>query len=423
MTSALPSLQGSNAGRFNNVAPWIPAAGKVQSDPLDNVGTCVKHTGDRPDTPERVMPFRKSRQEVGRSVQPRGKAGDPGPPDVRFGKRNTYDDNALLLIQPDTRCVFLQKQQALSEQIYHTTRNEPLGTRRVTGQTPEKVNDPKTRFGKVTKTSENSKAVIYPYQNEDDEEEAKNHHKYCRTHNSYHAGEQKKRDYHWAKGINPKEHRFGYVEQSEVNGVKGAMSYGGETGTAIVQKTMEDFKDITRDTLGKPKNHGFGNERTIDRNFTFGKKNTSDDWGVRECMVGNLADTDMNDPKLGVSTRPGFRNVTHSSEDAERAFGIPSVRIDKKRPTYRKVTDNNNYGDDCNALSLICPSKYASKNVHEEDFLQPILKEDMYHLAQKSCFGLEDDEFDEAWALASTYTQNGSVSIETFRRAVEALDL
>eukprot|EP01059_Diplonema_ambulator_P000204 TRINITY_DN10175_c0_g1_i2.p1 TRINITY_DN10175_c0_g1~~TRINITY_DN10175_c0_g1_i2.p1 ORF type:complete len:424 (+),score=99.14 TRINITY_DN10175_c0_g1_i2:436-1707(+) len=420
-TSSLPTLQGSNAGKYHNVAPWIPAAGKVQSDPLDTVGTCVKH-GDRPDTPPHVAPFRKSRQEVGRTVIPHGKARDQGPPDVRFGRRNTQGDNALALIQPDTRGVFLQRQQELSEQIYHTVKNEPLGARRVTGSAPEKANDPKNRFGRITKTSENSKSVIYPFQDEDEEEETKNHQKYCKTHNSYHAGEQKKRDYKWAKGIDPKEHRFGFVEQSEVDGVKGCMSYGRDTGTVIVKKTVEDFKDVTKDCLGRPKNHGFGDERKIDKNFTFGKKNTSDEWGVRECIVGTTTDqknAELADPSLGIATRPGYRNDTTT----DHSFGVPTVRSDKKRPAYRKVTDNNNYGDDCNALSLICPSKYASMNVHEEDFLQPILKEDMYMIATKAGFGLDGDEFEEAWKLAETYTTDGTVSIETFRRAVERLDL
>ena len=359
MTAALPALNTTKTLR--NVAPAIPAAGKAKNNPLDTVGTCVKYENERPPTPPNVMPYRKSRQEVGRCVIHHGKSRDTPPPDVRFGRRNIYDDNAVSLIRSnETIGDFARKCLEIKEGVYATVHSEPLGKSSRRNKTVK--DDKETCYGRTTMASENSKAVIYPNEERDEETEENNHKKYCRTHNSYRPGEQKKRSYDWQeKGIDPNEYRFGYVVPSERGGVSQAMTYGRDTKTVLVKKTVEDFKDVHADDLGKPRNHGFGDQRNLSPKFTFGKKNTADEWGVRECMAGNINPEDMEDKTLGKATRPGYRNDTETV-----SFGMPSVRVDIRRPGARKVTDNNNYGDDCNAYNLLCPSKYAVNNVHEE---------------------------------------------------------
>ncbi|KAJ9435662.1 hypothetical protein DIPPA_26138, partial [Diplonema papillatum] len=169
------------------------------------------------------------------------------------------------------------------------------------------------------------------------------------------------------------------------------MAYGKEPNTTIVRKVVEDFKDVAKDHLGTCKNQGFANARELPKDFAFGYRNKPDEWGVRQCMMANVPEDELVDKNLGKATRPGYRN----DSSTDRSFGIPSVRTDIQRPLFKKVTNNNNYGDDANAYSLICPSKYVANDIREEDFLQPILKQDMYDLAFKANFQLDDDEFEE----------------------------
>ena len=359
----LSTITGSNAGRFRDRAPRLDPAGKVTSDPSENVGSCVKFVSDRPNTPDGIAPYRKSRQEVGKAIIPTGRARDDPPPDIRFGKRNLYNDSAHSLVQADTRSLFLQKQQELKENMYLTSKTEPLGQSRKCTSLPDKAIDPQTRFGRVTKTSENSKEVIYPYDGEGADEEQTNHGRYCKTHNSYDAGEQKKRSYDWnSHGICPASHRFGYVKEKEHDGVRQALVYGRDRNTVIVPKMIEEFKDVSGDSLGCAKNQGFGNERDLPGNFTFGRKNVSDEWGVKECVASCAQDAELVDKDLGASKK---HNPTHEV-DTNRIYGVPSVRKDLARPRHKKVTDCVNYGDDTSASTLLCPSKYAALDVHEE---------------------------------------------------------
>jgi len=414
---------GSNAGRFRDRTEQIPPAGKVQSDPLSGVDLCVKHDeAGRPPTPEGISHWRRDRRyDIGKvSVHP-GKARDAPPPDLRFGHRNNYEDAALDLIQADKGGYFLQKQNDMREVIYASQRREPLGKSMNRGhKMPDKTQGEDFRFGQVTMASENAKAVIYPPDLEDEEDEKKNHSKYIRSHHAYKAGEQKGRGYNWeSHKIDPREFRFGLVErEAQRDGVKQALEYGASEPTAIVRKALEDFKDTAKDALGTCKNQGFGEQRSLPGTFTFGKENRYDEWGARECMRGDYSlDEQAPDSNLGKSNNPGFRNDTSST----RSFGVPTIRTDIPRPRTKKVTDNNNYGDDCNALSLLCPSKFALGNVREEDFLVPVQKDDMRGMSERAGFQLTDEEFEQSWELASSFTSDGSVSIETFRRAVDEL--
>eukprot|EP01062_Namystynia_karyoxenos_P009232 TRINITY_DN13256_c0_g1_i1.p1 TRINITY_DN13256_c0_g1~~TRINITY_DN13256_c0_g1_i1.p1 ORF type:complete len:474 (+),score=147.35 TRINITY_DN13256_c0_g1_i1:93-1424(+) len=423
VSASAVSAVGSNAGRFRDRATHIPPAGKVQSDPLSTVEMCVKHdeTGRAP-TPQELAAWRKStRLAVGRVGVHPGKARDPGPPDMRFGCKNRYDDSALDLIQADKSGFFLQRQLEQREAVYASSRREPLGKSLNRGhKLPEKAAREDFRFGQATTASESAKGVIYPPNLEDEEEERKNHEMYCRSHHGYDAGEQKTRGYNWGShAIDPKEFRFGVVERdAQREGVKQALGYAAEEPTVIVRRTLEDFKDTAHDALGTCRNQGFGEQRSLPKNFTFGKENRWDEWGSRECMRGAYSEAEQApDKDLGKATRPGFRNEAPT----DRTFGAPTIRTDIPRPRTKKVTDNNNYGDDCNAFSLLCPSKYARGNVHEEDFLVPMSREDMKAMAEKAHFELSDDEFAQAWNLASGFTSDGSVSIETFRRAVDDL--
>ena len=126
---ALSPLSTSNAGKFHDFVPHIPAAGKVLTDPLDNVSRCMKFdTDNMPSTPPGIKPFRKSTQhEAGKVLVHYGKARDVGPPDMRFGHINNYSDTAKGLMGSKEPSPFVEHLRNLKESTKPLYRSEPLG--------------------------------------------------------------------------------------------------------------------------------------------------------------------------------------------------------------------------------------------------------------------------------------------------------
>ena len=72
------------------------------------------------------------------------------------------------------------------------------------------------------------------------------------------------------------------------------------------------------------------------------------------------------DRDLGLSLRPGFRN--RAPED--RVFGAPTIRTDIPGRDVKSVADNNNYGNEPDAMSLVYPSA-AHRGVVDRDYIKP----------------------------------------------------
>ena len=81
---------------------------------------------------------------------------------------------------------------------------------------------------------------------------------YRKTHGHFEPGEQKKRDYNWT--VDPRDHAFGYSEKKVLDGAAQAMKYErleeSYPKTQIIKKTVEDFRQVNGDPLGKSKNLG-----------------------------------------------------------------------------------------------------------------------------------------------------------------------
>jgi len=58
-------------------------------------------------------------------------------------------------------------------------------------------------------------------------------------------------------------------------------------------------------------------------------------------------------------------------EDADRAFGCPTIRVDIPYKQVRSVADYANYGDEPEAVDLLFPSTFTEVGVEESDFQQP----------------------------------------------------
>ena len=124
------------------------------------------------------------------------------------------------------------------------------------------------------------------------------------------------------------------------------------------------------------------------------------------------------DPDVGKATRVGYRNF-----GTQRAFGVPTVRNDIHKPKLKRVTDFQNYGDEAKAEGLMYPCKYAGQLVHEEDFAAGVSRETMNELQTEAGLGLGPEEFDRVYDRATQISPNGTVCVETFRRAMADLDL
>lgn len=423
MMAASP-LTGSNEGKFTDEFPGWRPAGKVLTDLTDNVHRCMTY-GKPPVTPPAMLPYRKSVQNApGTILQHPGKAKDPPPPEgMRFGHINHYADNAKDLIGGKEESAFAERARALKESSKGLGQNEPLGKscNKYNIQLPEECKDPNYTFGTmmVGKADPSAKELIYPTNDPYDNPDEKTHQMYVKTHGQYEAAEQKKMGYNWlAHGIDPMSFRFGQVEKNyEPNGVAQALKTGQEklAKTSIVKMEVEAFKDVTQDALGQPKNYGYGS-RALGPDFAFGRKNKTDEWDAQRCMQGDYSLADQRpDANVAKATRPGYRNF-----ETARAFGVPTVRDDIRKPKNRRVTDFQNYGDEPKAEGVMYPSKYQAHCVHAEDFATGYTKEFMWDLQKDAGIGLNEEEFETVWDLAKTYTPDGSVCVETFRRAMTA---
>jgi hypothetical protein len=104
---------------------------------------------DRPQTPPEIKKYRMSaRMEPGKTIIHPGKADDPRPPDIRFGKVERDEIQAQELMRPGPKSALEVMEQEEKEKIYRSKRLEPLGKTISRDYTlPETTKDPSFRFG------------------------------------------------------------------------------------------------------------------------------------------------------------------------------------------------------------------------------------------------------------------------------------
>ena len=78
-----------------------------------------------------------------------------------------------------------------------------------------------------------------------------------------------------------------------------------------------------------------------DPNVVFGQNpKRIDIWNVAQCIRGEATFKEAyEDPKLGKTTRFGFRNTTKRGDEG-RVFGVPSIRFDVSKPANPSVANN-----------------------------------------------------------------------------------
>jgi len=406
---------------MNNQEPMV--AGRQVAVTDEGTDRCLSME-ERPPTPEGVRKYRKSYfSEAGQRVVHPGLIDDVKNLDLnaKYGKTTADSDHVENIFSHGPQTSFEEFKMANAEEVYASTKREPLGKSYSRGHAlPGACQDPSFQYGVGTSVSEPSKNLIYP-EDTSEKEEAKD--LYIRSHGNYQPGQQRNRNYNWtSSNINPKEHVFGTTEKNRLrDGVSLCMDPRKDPAvpkTRITSKQVQDTKNL-KDQLGRARNLGHG-PRNLAPNHSFGVKGAVDDWDAAACIAGDYSvEEQMPDKDLGVSATPGWRNVTTDS----RGFGTPTVRVDVSAPTKRSISDNQNYGDDVNAGSLIQPSQFSMAGVGDTDFIKERDQNTIRTLFVNIGYDLlnDDDIFSRIWDDAATnfdLNSDGIVSVEEFRCAL-----
>ena len=302
--------------------------------------------------------------------------------------------------------------------LYHSRIREPLGTSYIRGYNlPETAKKPEFQYGVPTVSSENAKDVIYPVGGNREEKNK--------------VGDpavQKERKYEWP--VDQTQHRFGYAEQKILNGAAYSLQFERKGGafpkTVIVKKTVEDFKQVAHDILGKPKNLGQG-AITVARDHTFGVSTVgSDAWNAAKCIHGEPASTKEVEPDndLGRCTKLGCRNEVRSDKDINRVFGAPTIRLDIPFKQKKSMADHQNYGDEPDAVDLLFPNAFTELGVSSYDFATLRSRDEIKNLFTRIGYTYKIGKFNAMFNRAKTLdqTESDSCSVRSFMKIVEEMN-
>jgi len=356
-----------------------------------------------------------------------GKVNDQLPPvSHSYGKKTMSSDHVHnVLNHPHTEGVKSYVND-LKEAQYARTKKEPLGqTVTRSYNYPDEVKKEAFQFGVPTIGSESAKDVMYKAPGLQEDEPVKE--MYKKSHGLYEAGEQKKRNYNWK--VDPNNHRFGKAEKNASNEARFALHP--ETAndnhmfpkSTVVVKNVEDFRDFHHDHLGKAKNLGQTNQY-IDTNHIYGYKiKEKDPWDASKCLYGEPTQkTVIDDPNLGKSSKFGYRNVPKPGDES-RVFGVPTIRSDIQKPKVRSVADQFNYGDECQAVELLFPQRFADLGLTKDDFFMPRAKEEIRTIFTRIGISYKQGKFEGVYQRAQELEgSNDKVSVKSFYQAVQEMD-
>ncbi|XP_064022988.1 EF-hand domain-containing family member B [Pogoniulus pusillus] len=101
--------------------------------------------------------------------------------------------------------------------------------------------------------------------------------------------------------------------------------------------------------------------------------------------------------------------------------GVPSVRLDLPAPRIRCVSDRTNYGDQGNAYSLLFPSVFSQKGVHEGDLFKARPKAEIAEILHNIGVNVSDERLEEIWKQTCMKHQKEEVSVESIRNVLDEI--
>ena len=333
-----------------------------------------------------------------------GKAQDPKPaPNFIFGKKTEGSEHVSGVLKYPAMSKLAEYNNDLCEAKYASHKREPLGK----GMTrnyimPDKAMGEDFRFGQHVIPSEPAKNVLFP-ENGEKHEPPEVAAMYLKTHGTFEPGQQKDRNYNWP--VDKKNHRFGYMEEREMDGAAKCVKPErfGESfpNTKIVKKTVEDYIEVSKDELGKHKNLG----QQSDPNQVFGAMRKKEEWNAAMCIYGVPETRTEIDPEidLGRCTKLNCTNAVRRPGDIDRAFGVPTIRNDIPKKERKSVADSQNYGDEPDAVELLFPKSYPEFGITEEDFNQPRSKEEIKAIFENIGYKYKIGKFNAMFSRAQQY--------------------
>lgn len=288
------------------------------------------------------------------------------------------------------------------ERIYKTVQREPLGKPYKRGHNFESLGEQK----KLASSSESAKDLIYSdFSSEvamDPEDAVRIRNQYILSHQSYKPGERKQRNYKWGS-LDPHEHRFGAVDMRPDEGVSYCLkqpdSLAEQKLDSNHQVAVASHRAMYTDQLGKAKFRGNLEQDYVDRleqKLADRHTKNGNTFTAQDCIEGDYTvEQQLPDRDLGRAVRPGWRNT-----DTMRVFGASTVRTDKPAPKIRSVSDNQNYGDDTNAKTLLYPSPYVAAGVEDADFVDPTGRDDIRTIMENIGHDFTDDDFETMYRFA-----------------------
>jgi hypothetical protein len=99
----------------------------------------------------------------------------------------------------------------------------------------------------------------------------------------------------------------------------------------------------------------------------------------------------------------------------DRAFGVPSIRVDLPRipANKRSMADPMNYGDDVSARELISPQDFSNLSITPQDFHKPLSHDRIRHIFQAIGYRLPEDISEFLYDIASQ--GQGGCSVHQYR--------
>lgn len=170
--------------------------------------------------------------------------------------------------------------------------------------------------------------------------------------------------------------------------------------TVIVKKIVEDTRATQQDMLGTVKNLGQGqNPRPADT--VYGVKNNVRDWNAAKCLTGEPTERELQaDFDLGRSKKQNCTNQVRKPEDANRSFGVPTIRTDIPFKVKRSVADYGNYGDEPEAVDLLFPQTSTELGISEYDFQQMRSREEICALFDRIGYSYKPGKFNAMYNRA-----------------------
>ena len=353
--------------------PFIPSAGVPSETIMNGVSADQSIRQDyyfQPSTvtPDNIKKYRDStRQRVGVKQLHPGIYDDPKfYEELTHGMKSKPSDHVPDCIKGaniDGNKFFMNQ---LAESHYASAKREPLGKSLIRDyKFPEEVKQENFRFGVPTTGIVNAKELIYSGSLLKEPDDVKK--LYYKTHGITDPGEQSKRGFIF--GFDPDDHKFGYFQEKEIDGVKKSLRndflYNPYPQNKLVGKRLEDFPE----------------------------------WNAGRCIHGDettVKDKTMEpDIDLGrdVHYRNKLKNLQPSQRDFNRAYGVPSIRSDLPKKKLKSVSDIKNYGDEPDAYELLYPHPENVNGVEDKDFEELMTKEEIYELIKSFDFDIPRDEY------------------------------